>query len=472
MPPSSAKKPHIVMIIPRGESVRNFLYSDTLKILSDNARVTLLSVIDDDRFMAQFSPYVERIIPLKQYPEKRFIHMLRLITYDAHFRWMWGETAKNNWEMHDARAKQLGRTFQRAIVKFLARLAANRPTLEFLTKVDQFLSWHFRPNDDLVQLFEDLKPDLVFNTSHIHGPAGELPAKISYKLGIPTVGFIFSWDNLTTRGRIFVPYDYYLVWHQGMHDKLLEIYPHVDKKRVFITGTPQFDYHFKPEYLLSREELASKIGFDPNRPYILYTTGMAKDFPDEHRTVEYLIELLKELDLPEKPQLVVRTYAKGTSEEMKAIGRRGLPDVYFPEVLWDHKWLIPQYEDLSIYTSLVKHAAMGINAASTVSLELMMFDKPVMNLAFDPPGSDLPPVYRWIRHIKFDHYWPVANSGGVNVAWKPEEMKAILLKGLTHPEEDSDKRKTFINRVFGDTLDGKSGERVAHQLLFLAEHAR
>ena len=102
---------------------------------------------------------------------------------------------------------------------------------------------------------------------------------------------------------------------------------------------------------------------------------------------------------------------------MKALARSGLPDVVFPDVKWDEQWLIPAYEDLSEYTSCLKHCAMGINPASTVSLELMMFDKPVMNIGFDPPGSDLPRAYRWSRHIDFDHYRPVADSGGVMVAW-------------------------------------------------------
>lgn len=50
-----SKKPHIVLIIPRGEAVRNFLYSDTLRILSENASVTLLSVIHDDAFVARWA---------------------------------------------------------------------------------------------------------------------------------------------------------------------------------------------------------------------------------------------------------------------------------------------------------------------------------------------------------------------------------------------------------------------------------
>ena len=34
-------RPLVVMVIPRGEAVRNFLYSDTLRLLSEQARVEI-----------------------------------------------------------------------------------------------------------------------------------------------------------------------------------------------------------------------------------------------------------------------------------------------------------------------------------------------------------------------------------------------------------------------------------------------
>jgi hypothetical protein len=130
---------------------------------------------------------------------------------------------------------------------------------------------------------------------------------------------------------------------------------------------------------------------------------------------------------------------------------------------------MPQYKDLAIYTSLLRHAAMGINAASTVSLELLMQDKSVVNLGFDPPGSQLPPAYRWIRHINFDHYKPVAESGAVNVARSTEDMRRMILKGLERPETKRVSRRQFIQHVFDGTLDGRAGTRIARGLLSLAE---
>jgi hypothetical protein len=346
---------------------------------------------------------------------------------------------------------------------------ANRPILEIMTEVERYASYAFRQTNIFDELFARIQPDLVFNGSHIHGPAGRLPIAVAHKMGIPTAGFIFSSDNLTTRSRIFEPYDHYLVWHEHMYQQLLYIYPRLDPQRVFITGTPQFDFHFKPEFMLSREELCQRIGIDPERPFIFYTTGIAKHFPEEHKHVEFVARYLQEGNFNPKPQLVVRTYVKGTSPEMKALAAKNLPDVIFPSVQWDDEWFMPMFEDLAVYSSCLRHAAMGINAASTVSLELLMFDKPVMNLGFDPPGSLLPHAYRWQRHIEFDHYRPVAKSGGVMVAYSTDDVRQIINKGLVQPWAGHEARERFINQPFDSTLDGQAGSRIGNILVQLAK---
>ncbi len=465
---SKNSKPHIVLVVARGEAVRNFLFSDTLRVLSKNARITLLSMVDHGEVVEQVSPYVDQILPLREYAESPLVVQIRMLAHNAHFRWLWSVAVKFYWGLHDSRAKTIPEKFKRASSKAFAHLFANRPSLYVLTRLDRQLSWHLRPTRDFENLFRELQPNLVFNCSHIHGPHADLPLRVAQRMGIPTAAFIFSWDNLTSRSRILVPYDHYLMWNEGMKTQLLEQYPEIRPEHVHVTGTPQFDYHFKPEYCLPRPELCQRIGLDPQRPFILYTTGMDTDFPEEHKIVEALIGFLNEIDLTPKPQLVVRTYIKGTTPEMKALGERGIPDVVFPPILWDRQWVMPLHEDLYIYTSLLRHCALGINVASTVSLELMALDKPVINLGFEPPGSNLPHWTRFSRHVEYEHYRPVVESGGVMVARSLEDLWVMIYRGLTSPQADSNHRRGFIQAMFDNVLDGCSGERVADKLVQLA----
>lgn len=461
-----SSKPHIVIIIPRGEAVRNFLYSDTLAVLSENAKITLLSVIHDERFRERFKSYAE-IIPLTAYPERSVVAYIRHLAHMAHFRWLWSGVARNKWETDDYNARTLLPKVTRLVEKSVYRALAFQPIINQLTRLENYATIRFRPTDHFHDLYRQLKPDLVFNTSHVHGPAAILPVRVAHDLGIHTVGFVFSWDNLTSRSRIMEPYDDFFVWTDSIKTDLFKIYPSVQTDKVHVTGTPQFDFHSDPKNWLSRGELAQKIGLDPSRPFILYTTGIDRHFPEEHRTVELVIRLLNEI--PQKPQLVVRNYVKGTSEAMRRLAQAGHTDVFFPPMEWDNQWFMPTEEDQRLYTSLLRECTLGINVASTVSLELILHRKPVINLGFDPPGSNLPHHLRYTRHTdEFDHYIPVMKSGAVMVARSEKDMAEMMRYGLENSDAFVNPQEQFLHNMFGTTLDGCSGERIAARLLDLA----
>jgi hypothetical protein len=373
--------------------------------------------------------------------------------------------AKNKWAVRDIEAKGMKRKFKRIIEKILVLPFANRPALELFTKLENYLTLKLKRTQEFDEIYDRIKPDIVFNGSHIHGSASFLPVRVAHSKGITTAGFIFSWDNLTNRSRIFEPYDYFFVWNNGLKQQLLGLYPALEANNVLVTGTPQFDFHFKEQFRLSREELCRRLEIDPERKFILYTTGIDRHFPEEHRHVQSIINILHEMDMSERPQLVVRTYVKGTSEEMKQLSNAGNEDVVFPAVQWDERWFTPKYEDLEIYSSLIQHADMAINPASTVSLEFLMFDRPVMNIGFDPPGSNIEKELRWERHILFDHYQPVAKSGATMIAYSLEEMREMIRSGIVEPERLHAEREAFTKAMFDSTLDGNSAKRIALSLL-------
>ena len=465
------RRPRILSVIPSGEAVRNFLYSATLDRLSRDADVTLLTVVHDDAFVERFGPLTSEIVPLGDHPEHGVVTRFRHIVHTAHMRWRWSKVFQNNWELRSAEA-DAGSTRSRVRWLFLrttARALAHRRVLDVLTAVDRRASVRLRPTSVFDELFDEIQPDLVFNGMHVHGPRGDLPCRIAAARGIPTAAFIYSWDNLTSRSRIFVPYDDFLVWNDRMKDDLVELYPGIERDHVHVTGTPQFDFHRRTDQLLNRADLAAEIGFDPARPFVLYTTGVDRHFREEHRTVEHVAATLASLDLDPKPQLVVRTYVKGNSPEMRALMERGLPDTVFPEVEWDERWYTPTEQDLRVYSSLLHECAIGINAASTVSLELLALDKPVINLGFDPPGSDLGWPDRWIRHIEFDHFAHVADAGATMIAMSPDDIGPMLRLGLTDPGYNSAIRRSFIADFMGPAFDGTNGVRAAEALLDLVE---
>ena len=107
------KRPLVVMVIPRGEAVRNFLYSDTLRYLKAKARVTVLTVVLDDDLAQRINDCADEIIPIEEYPVPAAAAYVRTLAENAHDRWLWSQVAQNNWELRDRRAREDGKQLQR-----------------------------------------------------------------------------------------------------------------------------------------------------------------------------------------------------------------------------------------------------------------------------------------------------------------------------------------------------------------------
>ena len=188
--------------------------------------------------------------------------------------------------------------------------------------------------------------------------------------------------------------------------------------------------------------------------------------PGEPRIVQGIADMLRSMNDFGPPQLLVRVYAKdrtGRFEDLK----RARPDIIFPEVPWEPTWLTPKIEDTALLTNTLRHAALGINVASTISLELCMFDKPVINVAYNPPGVNVAPL-DYQEPYNFDHYRPVVASGAVTLARNETEMAALLRRALLRPDEHSANRQRLLHAMFDGTLDGRCANRVADALRRLA----
>lgn len=469
-PSAKIEQSHIVAILPRGEAIRNFVQAGVLDDISRVARVSLLSVIPNDEFREQLVARYGKVIELKQIPERRTVGTVRELLDLAHGRWLWSEAAQERWRLRDREATSIPLRLKRLAKKLACYPFANRHGLELLSSFERRSSRWLRNTNHYFRLYKELKPSLVFNCSHVHAGVAVQAVQAAQWLGIPTVAFIFSWDNLTSQGRIVPSYDYYLVWNSAIREQLLQQYPSVRPDQVLVTGTPQFDFHFRPEFRWTREEFCARVGADPNRPIVLYSTGMANHMPGEPAIVEGIAARLREMTEFGPPQLMVRVYPKDRTGRFEHLKQK-CPDILFPEVPWEEAWLTPKMEDSYLLTNMLEHSAAGINVASTISLELCMFDKPVINVGYNPPETAIDEV-DYARYYKFDHYRPVVASGAVEVASSEQELRSMLVEALLYPGRRSKERKALLRQFFDNSLDGWSSTRVAYVLDMLASRAK
>ena len=457
---------HIVVILPRGEAIRNFVYTDVLEEVAQDAEISVLSVVPSEDFRIMLSERYRNVFALNEFSERWLVRELRELLDMAHGRWLWSEAAKERWRLRNIEATTPLEKLKRTSKKLASYPFANRRGLRVLDRLQRTTSKFRRTTNEYVRLFQEIRPTLVFNGSHVHSKVALQAVQAAQSLSIPTAAFIFSWDNLTSQGRIMPLYDNYFVWNAAIRDQLLRIYDTIRPEQVFVTGTPQFDFHYRQEIYWSREEFCARVGADPLRPIVLYSTGMPNHMPGEPAIVRAIAEMLREMSDLGPPQLLVRVYPKDRSSRFDEL-KRSSPDILFPEVPWEPTWQTPRIEDTPLLTNTLRHAALGINVASTISLELCLFDKPVINVGYNPPGVATSEV-DYSRYYEFDHYRPLVASEAVVVAKSQNNMPSLIRSALMDPGANSFHRRTLVQKMFGKTLDGKSGMRVATQLLNLA----
>lgn len=461
----SATKGHLLAILPRGEAIRNFVYTGALDEVSQDATVSLLAVEPHEQFWQGRTD----VFPLRPQPDVWPVRFLREELDLAHGRWLWSRGAQARWEWREREADNLARLLKRTTKKLLCYPFVNRPGLAALTQLESLASRRW-PAETHLQLMRRLKPSLVFNASHVHSQVALPAVHAARALGIPTATFIFSWDNLTSQGRIYPPYDYYLVWNDALRDGLLEIYDDLRPEQIFVTSTSQFDFHFRPEFEWSRAEFCARVGADPARPIVVYTTGMANHIGGEPWVVENLADhLLRMTDLG-PPQVLVRVLPKGPQGHFDDLKRRR-PDILIPTVPWEPHWVTPTLEDAFLLTNTLRHAAVGINVASTISLELCMFDKPVINVSYLAPHLDITKDFDYRRYYGFEHYLPVVESGALELAHSADEMPQLIRAALCNPAAHAPQRAALMRDFFGPMLDGKGSSRIAQTLVHLTQLA-
>jgi hypothetical protein len=468
---SRSRRPGIVAILPRGEAIRNFVYTDALDELAAAVELSVLSVVPNDRIWAELAERYARAIPLAEYPDSWIVRFIREELDLAHGRWLWSSGAQARWRWRNQEATTLPRRLKRIGKKLLCYPFANRRGLETLSGLEGVASRWFRATDEYLRLFRELEPALVFNGSQVHNRIA-LPALHAAKeLGIPTATFLFSWDNLTSQGRIYPQSDYYIVWNEALRDGLLEIYGSLRPEQIFVTGTPQFDFHFRPEFYWSREEFCARIGADPHRPIVLYSTGMANHVIGEPWVVELIADLLSEMTEFGPPQLLVRVLPKGPQGHFDNLRDRR-KDILIPPIPWEPSWLTPTFADAYLLTNTLRHSAVGVNIASTISLELCMFDKPVINIGFPPPHLDAAIEFDYTKYYDFEHYRPVVASGAIELALSEDDLRQKIIDSLKRPAERAPNRAALLSAFFGHSLDGRSSARVAQALLEIVDRKR
>lgn len=347
-------------------------------------------------------------------------------------------------------------------------------------RIGKLLQWHDRTASRLpgvneyVKLFEEIQPTVLFCS---HQRCLEvIPAALAARsMGIPTATFIFSWDNITSKGRIAAPFDHFLVWSDQMRTELLQYYPEVKADNIHVVGTPQFDPYADESLIGTREEFCRQVGADPSRPIICYSGGEPGTTPEDQDHVRILMELIRAGRVKDNPQVLLRPAPVTRADERVRYGDvcRDFPELIYCKPRWlqtvagDWTSVIPSQDDVQLLANLTMYVDVNINVASTMTLDFAIRDKPVVNIGFN--ATDPPPFGVPLRdyYYQFEHYRPVVEIGAARIAGSPAELAEHISVYLDDPAVDREKRRQFVELEL-DLPIGHSSEKILKVLKDIA----
>ena len=281
------------------------------------------------------------------------------------------------------------------------------------------------------------------------------------KLKIPTSTFIFSWDNLASKGRMLGTFDHFLVWSDLMKAELLYFYPRVKKENVKVVGTPQFEPYVMPNYETTKEDFLKKFQLDAAKKVICYSCADVSIGKNDPVVIAAIANAIRSKDIESEVQLLVRTSPAEDDARFKAIRE------VFPEIKWNvPKWTltrenhaeswsqrVPSEEDIKDLRALLEYVDLNVNMCSTMSLDFMLFNKPVINTVF---GKETNGLYNDQRFLNYDHYKKVVESGAVTIAKNERELIVQMNEALANPTKRTVQRKALIDLQISKELVGTS----------------
>ena len=288
------------------------------------------------------------------------------------------------------------------------------------------------------------------------------------KLGIPTLAYIPSWDNITTKNRMVFKYDGYLVWSEQIKKELHQFYPATRNRPVYIVGAPQFDIFFQKRFHQTRAEFCLEQNLNPELPLIVYAIG-SPNFLQEHHGA---LEMAKKIHRNEfgKVQMLVRPHPIHDNAQLHNAFDKFAPQVQLQQTHNAGKQVAERSQDerqIREWINTFRHADVVINLSSTVTIDAAIFDKPIINLDFDPqPGQTDQALIYDINH-RWNHFKPVAESGGVWLVKNFDELTHAVKSYMQNPNLHRPERKQIVRYVC-EYIDGNCAERMAQAIVEFA----
>ena len=368
------------------------------------------------------------------------------------------------WERRADLHRPFGARIHRRLRKRALQMATLLPgTADLLLKKEAEAFWRDSNARDVAAAIDAMRIDAAFSLTPFLANE-EAMLRVCAARRMPMCTSILSFDNITARGWIAVPFGRYLVWNKYNAGELRRGYPEIPERGIDIVGSPQFDFYWDPQYRWDEAEWRRRLCLPPDRPVILFGGGHYFCAPHEPRFLLQLDEAIQRHDLPPDAVILFRRHPVDPVERWMPILRQ------CKHVVRDDPWKNQaelghaniRNQDIQKLASCLLHSRVHVNVASTMTIDGAIFDRPQIGPAYDDsPGR---PYDRSARELyQQEHYLPITRSGGLEVVRNRRALIQAVRSALEDPGRLSAGRKRIVEEVCTFS-DGRCTDRVAQAL--------
>jgi hypothetical protein len=272
------------------------------------------------------------------------------------------------------------------------------------------------------------------------------------RLGLPTVGYVASWDHTVGKGIVSTHVTRYIVQNEVMRDDLVRHHG-VPAARVVVTGWPQSDVFSVQSPRSQYHDLLRSIALDPARPVVLVAGNTPTNAPYEGRLVERLVAWSRSLPRERRPQLVFRPHPRDREWRERFAGAFDVEDVAVQE---------PSYTDIDVLATLLQHVDCVLCNAGTILLDALANDRPAVCVLYDEGASA--GERHAVLNVTGRHYEELLTSNAFLRAHDFDDVVAGIERALSAPDELAAERHRVTSEVMGE-VDGRASERVVEAIV-------
>ncbi|MFI1745826.1 hypothetical protein [Thalassobellus sediminis] len=449
------------LVITDGVGFRNFILSNFLKYAEETFdEVVILSCLPKDVYKDNTSI---RVIELDVFEERFKTWFFRKTKEIAHLKLhkKGNLGIQDNLKTNDSKLKTTRGYATRFIYK-LTSLFHSENNIQQFQILQNFTFKNHKITKNYHAVLKKEQFSMLFFT-HQRPPYITPLVYAAKQIKLKTSAFIFSWDNLASKGRMASNFDYYLVWSDLMKQDLLQFYKAIKEQQIKVVGTPQFVPYVMPEYKVLKQDFNSEFNLDSKLKTICFSCGDISTSKNDELYIETIANAIKNNKI-EQVNFIVRTSpAEDPIRFQSLVENFSFIKWNFPkwkQVRANHQesWSqrIPTVEDVKQLRALLEYSDLNINMLSTMSLDFMLFDKSVINPIF---GNATNGLYNDQRFLGYAHIQHLVNSKSSKVVKNKDEL-LIAISNYLKKDTDSENRKNFITQQVGVPLEETSSKLV------------